>query len=268
MGVCYGPYHWNTERKASEADVTADMDIIAKHFGKIRTYSVHDADTYNVGAASKHGLKVCLGTWIFKNDKTKTFDRMKTFDEIDLAVHQAGMFPGTVIHFIIGNEVDRPEQSYDPKEVLDALNYAKTKKDSHPNKQVNSIPVTTCFSGTVLQPNTPSAEKWLDVVRLCHDVVYLTVYPWYGNSPPDNIDKNMRWSYENGMQQVEALGKRVVIAEIGWPSAGWPPPGEPKEKRFPTTVENEQANYAATNDWVLGKKSSQQSLRGFLVRDV
>ena len=66
----------------------------------------------------------------------------------------------------------------------------------------------------------PSEPIWSDTVSACEKLVYLTVYPWYGNSQPGNIGPNMQWSYDNGMKQVEALGKHVVIGEIGWPSAG------------------------------------------------
>ncbi len=47
-----------------------------------------------------------------------------------------------------------------------------------------------------------------------------TIYPWYGDAAPDNIAKQMDWSWNNGLQQVKNLGKDILIAEIGWPSAG------------------------------------------------
>jgi exo-beta-1,3-glucanase (GH17 family) len=249
MGVCYGPYH---QADKTKTDAMADMAIIAKHFSKIRTYSVHDADVNNLGAASKYGLKVGLGIWIFKGDK------MRTYSEIDLAVKQAEDHSGTVLHFVVGNEVDRGEQNYAPEEVLAAMAYARTRKDSSPHKEVQTIPVTTCFSGTVLNPDdNAKAAKWLDVVRVCQDIVYLTVYPWYGNSPPDNIDTSMKWSYDHGMKQVEALGHRVIIGEIGWPSAGGP------SDRKPTTVPNEQTNFNTTNTWVSGNNFLKKAYETF-----
>jgi hypothetical protein len=121
-----------------------------------------------------------------------------------------------------------------------AINYAKEQASSHPSLQ--TLGVTTCFSGTVLQPNTPGATTWEPVVKACMHSVFLTIYPWYGNSPPGNIDGNMKWSYDNGMKQVEALNKYVVIGEIGWPSQGG------RE----TSVQNEELNYKVTDKWVQG----------------
>jgi exo-beta-1,3-glucanase (GH17 family) len=141
---------------------------------------------------------------------------------------------------VVGNEVNRQEQDYSTDEVMRAINYAKQQASSHPSLQ--TLDVTTCFSGTVLQPNTPGAAIWEPVVKACMQSVFLTIYPWYGNSPPGNIDGNMRWSYDNGMKQVEALNKHVIIGEIGWPSQGG------RE----TSVANEELNYKVTDKWVRG----------------
>jgi hypothetical protein len=99
-----------------------------------------------------------------------------------LAIGQAVGFPGTVIHLVVGNEVNRKEQDYSTDEVM----RAKQQTSSHPSLQ--SLDVTTCFSGTVLQPNTPGAAIWEPVVKACMYSVFLTIYPWYGNSQPGNID--------------------------------------------------------------------------------
>ena len=94
------------------------------------------------------------------------------------------------------------------------------------------------------------APSWQNVVDYCDSVVYLTVYPWYGNAAPDNITTQMDWSWNNGLKQVADRGKTIVITEIGWPSAGG---------RL-TTPENERVNYqttknllsGATPQWALG----------------
>ena len=68
----------------------------------------------------------------------------------------------------------------------------------------------------------------------------------------------MKWSYDNGMKQVEALNKSVIIGEIGWPSQGG------RE----TSVQNEELNYKATDKWVRGGEFLEQELLLVLVRNV
>ena len=143
MGVCYSPYHQQGGPGPgyTEADVEADMAIIAKHFHSIRTYTVQFANIYNVRAASKHNLKVCLGAWIFQGDWSRTQS------EITTAAEQVFEHPGTVVHFIVGNEVDRPKLNYTPGEVLQAMKYARKTLDGY---GPNDIPVTVCFTGYCL----------------------------------------------------------------------------------------------------------------------
>ena len=79
--------------------------------------------------------------------------------------------------------------------------------------------------------------------------MYLTVYPWYGNADPGNIDAQMQWSWDNGLRQVAERGKTVVIAEIGWPSEGG------RE----TSVDNERINFEVTRKSVSGQNSLGKS---------
>jgi exo-beta-1,3-glucanase (GH17 family) len=246
MCVCYGPYHQAGQGPGSvnysPADIHNDMAEIAKYFKKIRTYSIGDANQWNVDIASQHGLQVCLGAWMDKNDPTVVSS------QIDTAIQQANQYPGTVVHLIVGNEVDRVFS--DPTPVTNALSYAKQKRGGL------NIPVTACFTGTAMAPWSPT--NWTNAIQTCEEVVYLTVYPWYGKAcPAGNIDQCMQWSYNNGIQQVMAMGKRVIIAEIGWPSSGG------SSDYQPTTPENEALNYSTTQSWVSGNNTLNVSFETF-----
>ncbi|MBV8225520.1 MAG: hypothetical protein JO232_10065 [Verrucomicrobia bacterium] len=240
MSVCYGPFHQEGKGPGSgnysPADINYDMEIIALYFKKIRTYAVDDANQWNVQTASQHGLQVCLGAWIYPGNETGTNSQIVT------AIQQAKQSPGTVVHLIVGNEVDLVSNV---NEVINALNYAKTNRDGL------NIPVTACFTAKALGPGAPI--DWSPAINACEDVVYLTVYPFYGNCTPDNIDTCMQWSYQNGIKQVMALGKRAIIAEIGWPSAG----GQN------TSPNNELTNYNVTKAWVSGNNSLNLSFETF-----
>lgn len=252
FGACYSPYRRSTRQPpyaVSQADVEADMKIISDHgIGFIRTYSQGDENDGNwtvVRVAAKAGIKVALGVWIAPDAATTNL-------RIDEAIAQAGYHPGTVVQLVIGNEVNRADDKHHtPAQVLAAMAYARAARDKRFGPSASSLPVTSCFSGTVLH-NAPG--QWTDlsqareVVQACEEVAFLTVYPWYGNSPPDNIDGNMRWSWENGLSQVAALGKRIVVAEIGWPSANG----------RAASVENEATNYAVTKTWMSGQNYLKQ----------
>jgi exo-beta-1,3-glucanase (GH17 family) len=242
FGVCYSPYHrTNTfpPGGVTEPGVDADMQIISRKFTHIRTYGVDGGNQWNVDKATKYKLTLALGVWVTPNNLPAT---QAQIDQALSQAQSAGNKYGTrlTLDLVIGNEVNRQDVGvYKPDLIRTAMQYAKAKVPGYP---AVSARVTTCFSGTVLQ--NPNSE-WLPVVDECNTVAYLTVYPWYGGAAPGNIDPQMQWSWNNGLKQVRERGKQVVIAEIGWPSAGG----------RDTSVANEQTNYAVTRKWVSGTNS-------------
>ncbi len=247
MFVCYSPYHRTGSappQGVTEADVAADMKIVAAHFSKIRTYGVDGGNQWNVEKARANGiLQMAVGVWVYPGNPTATNG------QIDLALNQvAGAMkkigPFEHIDLVIGNEVNRTDVAvYTPAMIQSAMTYAKQKVKAM-GDALPTVYVTTCFSGTVLQPGSPDAPKWQPVVDFCDERALLTVYPWYGGAKPNDIGPQMQWSWDNGLKQVQARHKQVVIAEIGWPSAGG------TAQQPPTTVENERINYEATKKWV------------------
>jgi exo-beta-1,3-glucanase (GH17 family) len=250
MFVCYSPYHRTNAAPpngVTEADVEADMQIIAaNHFGQIRTYGVDGGNQWNVEKARAHGLLIlAVGVWVYPNDANRTNAQIDlALQQIDQAQKKHGFFEH--IDLVIGNEVDRTDNAvYTPAMIQNAMAYAKQQRDKY-GRSMPSIYVTTCFSGTVLQPNTENVKKWVGVVDYCDERAFLTVYPWYGGAKPNNIKPQMQWSWDNGLKQVQARGKEIVIAEIGWPSAG----GDASHP--PTSIENERINFTVTKEWISG----------------
>jgi exo-beta-1,3-glucanase (GH17 family) len=247
--ICYSPYHRTNAAPpngVTEADVDADMKIVSANFLGIRTYGVDGGNQWNVDKARAHGIrKIAVGVWVYPDSPKQTNTQIDlAFSQIEAAAKKYGAFEH--VDLVIGNEVDRADVAkYSPATIQNAIDYAKQQKQKYSSN--HSIFVTTCFSGTVLKPGSESAAKWGSVVRNCENKVLLTVYPWYGGSAPADIKASMDWSWDNGLKQAQAMGKEVVIAEIGWPSDG----GDAGHK--PTTVENERINYGVTKEWVSGK---------------
>jgi exo-beta-1,3-glucanase (GH17 family) len=264
FGVCYSPYHRKSGPRpydVTAAEVDADMAIIkAKGFTNIRTYATLTGDRHNVNRAGKYGLKVSLGIWIADNTQNNGL----VDDAVSQALDDTYAHPGanTVVDLVIGNEVNRTDDKapLDPQMILGYIQYAKQQLQA---KKLGNIRVTSCFSGTVLQnPNSDMGVIWGNVIDHCDGPIYLTVYPWYakkneGAPPPNDISKNMNWSWDNGLKQVIARGKKIVIAEIGWPSAG----GDANHS--PTSVDNERINYQTTKKFLTGATDPHWALDTF-----
>jgi exo-beta-1,3-glucanase (GH17 family) len=256
FGVCYSPFRVGSpsdwKNKVTEATVETDMDVIrGRGFTHIRTYDVAGGNQWTVDKAVGHNLGLGLGVWITPNNPDGNNAQVKlALEQVEAARNKYGKGAIT-LDLVIGNEVDRTgNHIYKPQDVKGAMDYAKAVRK---NYSFINARVTSCFSGTVLQHTGSSI--WTNIVKNdCEGVVYLTVYPWYGQGDghdnrgqpmnPNDIDPQMQWSYYDGgiKNVVQWAFKEVVIAEIGWPSAGKP--------SWATTPDNEKANYATTQRWL------------------
>src|SRR6266513_3509809 len=143
--------------------------------------------------AAEFGLKVTVGAWIDKN-----VDRNER--EIDAAISLARR-NSNVIGIVVGNEtIFRGEQKID-----DLIELIKRVK-----KSVN-VPVTTGEIWNI----------WRDYPQLGYSVDFIAahVLPYWENfTDKQAVDQAV---YLYGLLREKFPGKRVVIAEFGWPSAGY-----------------------------------------------
>jgi exo-beta-1,3-glucanase (GH17 family)/cellulose synthase/poly-beta-1,6-N-acetylglucosamine synthase-like glycosyltransferase len=188
----------------TEAQIRSDLAAIAPYTRSVRTYSVGNGLDLVPALASEYGLRVTLGIWI--NEWEQQNEK-----EIETAIALTKHYRN-IEGIIVGNEtifraqaLHRDDPLYTSNEAVREL-IAKIQRV----KREVSIPVTTAEV-----PNV-----WLEHPELASAVDYLAVHilPYWEGMPGSlavdhavNVYDRLRQAYP---------GKRIVIAEFGWPSAG------------------------------------------------
>ncbi|MBK8175024.1 MAG: glycosyltransferase [Rhodospirillales bacterium] len=196
--VSYSPYLQGedprTHRQIIPAEqIKQDLSVIADVAQGVRTYSTIDGIDQVPAIAGKLGLNVSLGAWI-----GDTPERDKA--EVETAV-QLTKQNRNVRSLLVGNEVLlRGERT--PDELIALINKAK--------KQVR-VPVST---GEIWY-------EWMQHPKLVSAVDFLAVHIlpyWEGVAP----DKAVSYTLEKiDLLRKTYPGKRIVVAEFGWPSQGY-----------------------------------------------
>jgi glucan 1,3-beta-glucosidase len=195
--VSYSPFASSDDpdrgTRPTAAQIRADLKAIAPYTRAIRTYSSTGGAELIPPIAAEFGLKVTVGAWISK-------DQARNKREIHAAIELARQ-NSNVEAIVVGNEtIYRGEMT-----IPALIELIKKVKRSSP------VPVTTGEIGSV----------WLEHPELASavDFVAAHVLPyWNGVAASQAVDATIEF-YD---QLRRALpGKRIVIAEFGWPSAGY-----------------------------------------------
>jgi exo-beta-1,3-glucanase (GH17 family)/cellulose synthase/poly-beta-1,6-N-acetylglucosamine synthase-like glycosyltransferase len=195
--VSYAPFegssHPDAGGKARVAQIRADLKMLAPLTRAVRTYSATGGVELVPGIASEFGLRVTAGAWI---DKNQDRNEREIRSVIDLAKRHSN-----VNGIIVGNEtIFRGEQK-----VSDLIQMVQRVKRS------TSVPVTT---GEIW-------HVWIEHPELVSAVDYIAAHIlpyWEGFSEGQAVDQAVL-IYDKLRQAYP--GKRIVIAEFGWPSAGY-----------------------------------------------
>jgi exo-beta-1,3-glucanase (GH17 family)/cellulose synthase/poly-beta-1,6-N-acetylglucosamine synthase-like glycosyltransferase len=195
--VSYAPFegsaHPDVDNIPSAEKIRNDLRKLSKITKAIRLYSSTGGVELVPPIAAEFGLKVTVGAWL---DKHLDRNEREIAAAIDLAKHNSN-----VVAVVVGNEtLYRADLKVD--ELIDYIQRVK--------RQVN-VPVTT---GEIW-------SMWRDEPRLSSSVDFIAAHilPYWNNIPANaavdyamNISKLLRDSFP---------GKRVVVAEFGWPSQGY-----------------------------------------------
>jgi exo-beta-1,3-glucanase (GH17 family)/cellulose synthase/poly-beta-1,6-N-acetylglucosamine synthase-like glycosyltransferase len=195
--VSYAPFegtaHPDVDNIPTAEKIRADMKKLAPLTRAIRLYSSTGGVELVPPIAAESGIKVTLGVWI---DANKDRNDREIQAAIDLARRNSN-----VIGIVVGNEtVFRGEQKVD-----DLIELIKRVK-----KSVN-VPVTTGEIWNI----------WRDNPELASNVDFIAahVLPYWENfSDKQAVDQAVD-RYQ--VLREKFPGKRIVIAEFGWPSAGY-----------------------------------------------
>src|SRR5690606_30242112 len=194
-GLAYNAYgRWDSpieQRYPSEADIDADMALLATYTDRIRSYTSSEFPMLPE-LAQRHGLKLTAGVWL---DERLGNNQKEITAVIDAARS------GAVERVIAGNETIL-HGIFTVSELKDYLRALRSEL---------RVPVSTAEPWHV----------WMRNPSLVEAVDYITVHllPYWEGVPADEGGVNY------AMQRLEEMRKRfpnkhIVIGEIGWPSQG------------------------------------------------
>jgi exo-beta-1,3-glucanase (GH17 family)/glycosyltransferase involved in cell wall biosynthesis len=195
--ISYAPFsgsqHPDNGSRPTAAQIRADLKAIAPYTRAIRLYSSTDGTELVPPIAAEFGLRVTLGIWLSK-DKERNEREIRA--ALDLARHNPN-----VDAIVVGNEtIFRGELTVD--ELIALIQQVK---------QSSPVPVTTGEIWTA----------WIDHPELASavDFVAAHILPyWEGFDSSRAVDHTIEF-YDKLRRALP--GKRIVIAEFGWPSAGY-----------------------------------------------
>src|SRR5215831_8307156 len=195
--ISYSPYtrsqHPDYGDRPTAEQIRADLKTLSPYTQAIRTYSSTGGGELVPAIAAEFGLKVTLGIWIDKNEA-------RNEREIQAAIALARRY-SNINAIVVGNETTlRAEKSID-----DLIRLVQRVKRQSP------VPVTTGEIWTV----------WIDHPELASAVDFIAAHIlpyWDGFNTTQAVDKTIE--FYTKLRQAHP-GKRIVIAEFGWPSAGY-----------------------------------------------
>lgn len=203
--VSYSPFegsaHPDVDNIPNAEKIRADMKKLSTMTRAIRLYSSTGGVELVPPIAAEFGIKVTVGAWIDKNSDRN--DR-----EIEAAIDLAKR-NSNVNAIVVGNEtIYRGEQKAE-----DLIELIKRVKRSV------SIPVTTGEIWNIWRDNFDSTPEGRPTLASTVDFIAAHVLPYWENFTDKQAVDQAVDRYQ--LLREKFPGKRVVIAEFGWPSAGY-----------------------------------------------
>ena len=203
--VSYAPFHEPGETPldphafVSPARIDADLRALSERFDCVRTYSQGQGLSAVPGIAARYHMQVLMGIWLGRDPRANA-------EQVALGIATARKYPAVLRGVIVGNEVLlRGELSS-----AEIAGYLREVRAALPA----SIPVSYADVW----------EYWLRHPELARSVDFVTIHilPYWEDQPvpPERAIQHVEDVYAKVGQAFP--GKRVMIGETGWPSAGRP----------------------------------------------
>jgi exo-beta-1,3-glucanase (GH17 family)/glycosyltransferase involved in cell wall biosynthesis len=213
--VSYSPFQGSAHpddggNRPTEAQIRNDLKTIAPLTRTIRLYSSTGGVELVPAIANEFGLKVTVGVWLDKNTKRNEREIRSAIDLVRKNRNVNGV--------VVGNEtIYRGELKVE--DLIKAIQQVKREVGGQ-------VPVTTgeIWSVFVEHPELTSSV----------DFVAAHVLPYWEGIPADGAVDQAVTIYQRLRQAFP--GKRIVIAEFGWPSAGYNRQGAEPGKLEQATV--------------------------------
>ena len=198
--VSYSPFEGSAHpddpnNRVSIDKIRSDLRVLSPLTRAIRTYSSTGGVELVTPIAAEFGLKVAVGAWIDKNEKRNERELRAA---VDLVRKNRN-----VNALVVGNEtIFRGEQSAD--DLIRLIHQTKREVGG-------AVPVTT---GEIW-------HVWIEHPELASAVDFIAAHVlpyWEGFSETQAADQAV--IIYNRLREAFP-GKRIVIAEFGWPSAGY-----------------------------------------------
>jgi exo-beta-1,3-glucanase (GH17 family)/cellulose synthase/poly-beta-1,6-N-acetylglucosamine synthase-like glycosyltransferase len=197
QSLSYSPYRPGQDPKGKSQptpeQIEQDLTLLSNVAKSIRTYTAAGVVGQIPALAAKHGLNVSVGAWA-------TRDEARNLREVREAL-QIARTNLNVRSIIVGNEaILRKELT--PDELIGLLRFARKR---------SRVPVST---GEVW-------NEWLANPRLANEVDFIAAHilPYWEGVPNDAVVDYALRRYEDLKRAFP--GKKIVIAEFGWPSQGY-----------------------------------------------
>jgi exo-beta-1,3-glucanase (GH17 family) len=198
--VSYSPYQGSVHpdsggNRPTEAQIRSDLKILAPYTRTIRLYSSTGGVELVPPIANEFGLKVTVGIWLDKDAKRNEREIRSAIDLVRKNRNVNGV--------VVGNETIYRDELKVP-DLIKIIQQVKREVGGQ-------VPVTTgeIWSVFIEYPELTSSV----------DFVAAHVLPYWEGVPADDAVDQGVTVYQRLRQAYP--GKRIVIAEFGWPSAGY-----------------------------------------------